>query len=145
MQCAAWIPGWYELDPQLEIGLEGEFIFFRNVPDHLKGPEELVLYNSLFSPNEMMFATGRITAIRHPELGVIRKVDTRGLDYTITSSDGTMLIVNAEENPGNIFENDQGRWVESQRQVTSWRFCIEFDNLSEVYSESRCRRRKMRG
>ena len=40
-----WVPGWYELDPHLEVGLEDEFAFWRVVPEHLRGSEELFLYN----------------------------------------------------------------------------------------------------
>jgi hypothetical protein len=69
-------------------------------------------------------ACGTIAAIRHPELGAVRKVDTRGLDYTITLADGTELRVEAEETPGVCYE----------RQVTGWRFGVEFESLSEPRS-----------
>src|SRR5262249_53570327 len=89
MTFAAWVPGWYELDPPLEVGLTDEFAFWRVVPDHLRGPESLVLYNTLWHPEDALVARGTIAGIRHPELGAVRKVDTRGLDYTITLADGT--------------------------------------------------------
>ena len=110
----AWVPGWYELDPQLAVGLEAEFAFWRHVPEHLCGLEEFVLYNYLRHPEDELFASGKITAIRHPELGEIRKVDTCGLDYTITLADGTEIVVNAEEDPGKMFEGKPGAWVESK-------------------------------
>jgi hypothetical protein len=137
MERAAWIPAWYELDPQLEVGLEGEFVFWRVVPDHLHDCERLVLYNDLRRREDGIFASGKIIAIRHPELGGVRKVDTRGLDYTITLSDGTRLVVNAEENPGKIYEGKPGAWVESRRIVTNWRFEVEFESLSEFSPDSR--------
>ena len=135
MERVAWVPGWYELDQPLEVGLEGDFAFWRVVPDHLRGPERLVFYNDLWHPEDGVFACGKIGAIRHPELGDIRKVDTRDLDYTITLADGTQLVVNAEENPGKIYEGKPGAWVESQRVVSNWRFEVEFESLSESYSE----------
>lgn len=76
----AWVPGWYELDPPLEVGLTDEFAFWRVVPDHLRGPEPLVLYNTLWYPEDAVVARGTIAAIRHPELGAVHKADTRGLD-----------------------------------------------------------------
>ena len=46
------------------------------------------------------FWAARITEIRHPLLGGIQSVDTYGLDYLFCLADGTVLTVNAEENPG---------------------------------------------
>src|SRR5262245_42728008 len=125
----AWVPGWYELDPPLEIGLTGEFPFWRVVPDHLQGPESLVLYNTLWRPEDVVVAEGTIVAIQHPELGMVRKVDTRGLDYTITLVDGTELLVNAEEEPGRVYQRVEDEWTESGRTVRDWRFVVEFESL----------------
>jgi hypothetical protein len=136
----AWVPGWYELDPLLEVGLEGEFAFWRNVPELLRGEEAFVLYNDLWHPQDGMFASGKITAIWHPEFGDIRKVDTRGLDYTIILSDGTGILVNAEEDPGKLFDGGPGTWVESNRIVSQWRFVVEFESLSDFSPEPTRRR-----
>src|SRR5262245_29237609 len=135
MERVAWVPGWYELDPELEVGMEGEFMFWRIVPDFLRGPERLVLYNDTWRPEQGMFAQGKIAAIRHPELGEIRKVNTRDLDYTITLMDGTVLGVNAEEEPGKLYEAGPGGWVDSPRVVSDWRFEVVFESLSEMYFE----------
>ncbi len=131
MTLAVWVPGWYELDPSLEVGLADEFAFWRVVPDHLLGPVALVLYNTLWNPEDAVVAHGTISAIRHPELGEIRKVDTRGLDYTITLTDGTEVLVNAEEEPGKLYERGGGDWAKSSRLVSDWRFIVEFAVLME--------------
>src|SRR5262245_49467699 len=107
----AWVPGWYELDPQLEIGLDDEFAFWRAVPEHLRGPEEIVLYNDLWAHDCVVFASGKIGGIRHPELGEIREVDTCGLAYWITLQDGTEIGVDAEEDLGKMFEGKPGAWI----------------------------------
>jgi hypothetical protein len=125
MEAVAWVPGWYELDPPLEVGLSAEFAFWRVVPDHLRGPERLVLYNALWHPEDSVVARGTIAAIRHPELGAVRKVDTHGMDYTLTLLDGTELLVNAEEEPGKLFERAGEQWRESARVVSDWRFVVE--------------------
>jgi hypothetical protein len=83
--------------------LDREFAFWRLVPEHLRGPEPLVLYNDIWRPEDMVVSHGKIVAIRHPMLGNVRKVDTRGLDYTITLKNSTELLVNAEEEPGRLF------------------------------------------
>jgi hypothetical protein len=131
MEAVAWVPGWYELDPPLEVGQSDEFAFWRVMPDHLRGLERLVLYNALWHPEDAVVASGRIVAIRHPELGAVRKVDTRGLDYTLTLADGTELLVNAEEEPGRLYERVGDNWTESPRAVSDWRFVVEFESLSE--------------
>ena len=137
MERAAWVPGWYELDQPLEVGLEAEFVFWRIVPDYLRRPERLVFYNDTWRPEQGVFAQGKIASIRHPELGEIRKVDTRGLDYTIILLDGTMLAVNAEEYPGKIYEGQPGAWVESPRALSDWTLEVEFESISETYPERR--------
>jgi len=118
---AAWVPGWYGLDPTLEVGMTDEFAFWRVIPDHIRGPEPLVLYNTLWHPEDAVVVCGTIAAIRHPELGAVTKVNTRGLDYTITLADGTELRVEAEETPGLCYERD----------VNDWRFVVEFESLSK--------------
>ena len=130
MQRAAWVPGWYELDPILEVGAFGEYGFWRNVPDELRGPEELVLYNTLMHEDDVVWAAGTIAAIRHPDLGPLRKADTRGLDYKLTLHDGTQLLVNAEESPGELHEQHGSGWKRSARTVREWRFVVEFVSLS---------------
>ena len=140
MERAFWIPGWYELDPLLEVGLEDEFAFWRAVPEYLGCRDRLVFHNALWHPDEVLFASGKIIAIRHPELGEVRKVDTRGLDYTITMADGTELLVNAEEDPGKLYKGKPSAWVESERVVSQWRFEVEFESLSELQKESKRRR-----
>ena len=137
MERAAWVAGWYELDQSLEVGLEAEFVFWRIVPDSLRRPERLVFYNDIWHPEKGVFAQGKIAAIRHPELGEIRKVDTRGLDYKITLLDGTLLAVNAEEDPGKIYESESGAWVQSPRAISDWSFEVEFESISETYPERR--------
>jgi hypothetical protein len=132
MERVAWVPGWYELDPPLEVGAEREFAFWRAIPNHLLGAERLVLYNTLRRPEEALDAHGRITAIHHPALGDVSRVDTRGLDYTITLADGTKLLVNAEEEPGKLFHRAGDRWAESSLVVEDWRFVVEFESLSQL-------------
>lgn len=132
MTLAVWIPGWYKLDPPLEVGLSDDFAFWRLVPDYLSEQEPLVLYNTLWHPENALIAHDTIAGIRQIDLGAIRKVDTRGLDYTITLADGTELLVNAEEQPGKLFERGGSQWVESLRRISNWRFIVEFAELLDL-------------
>lgn len=139
---AAWIPGWYELDQPLEIGVEDEFVFWRVVPDYLLDSADLVFYNTLWHEGDGVFGTGRILMIQHPELGDIRKIDTRGLDYTITLMDDSELLVNAEEEPGKMYEGRPGNWTESKRVISDWQCAVAFEPLSELSTERKRRRTK---
>jgi len=127
---AAWVPGWYALDQPLAVGLAGEFFFWGVVPEWLRGPEGLVFYNTLWGSEEALIASGTIVAISNPELGEIREVDTKSepLDYLIHHADGTALGVNAEEEPGRLYEGSE--W--SSRIANDWRLTVEFDSLSEL-------------
>ena len=137
MVVAAWIPGWYELDQPLEVGFTGEFVFWKVVPDHLRCSERLVFYNTIWHAGDGVFASGKIVGIRHHELGEVRKIDTCGLDYTITLVDGTELLVNAEEEPGKLFEGRLGNWKESKKVIEDWRCEVAFESLSELSTESK--------
>ena len=39
--------------------------------------------------------------------------------------------VNAEEDPGSVYERVGGKWAESSRVINDWRFIVEFESLSE--------------
>ena len=88
-----------------------------------------------------MFASGKISRIRQPELGDIRKLDTCGLDYTITLVDGAAIVVNAEEDPGKMFEGKPGLGRVNARCLR-WRFAIEFESLSEFSPDRKRKRRR---
>ena len=125
---AAWVPGWHELDQSLEVGMSGEFFFWRVAPEGLQVPQALVFYNALWNPEEMVAATGAITEIRHPVLGALRKVDTIGLDYTFVLADGRELEVNAEEEPGKLYEREG----KPNPGVHDWGLVVEFRSLTEL-------------
>jgi hypothetical protein len=55
--------------------------------------------------------------IRHPEFGAIRSIDTKGLEYTSTMTDGRIQKVDAEERPGLVHERKQ--------PVADWRISVE--------------------
>jgi hypothetical protein len=129
---AIWIPGWYELDPPLEVGLADTFVFWRVVPEYLQESENLVFYNTLWQPKDVLLASGVVVSIQHPEFGEIQKVDTRGLDYTFTLASGIEYLVNAEEEPGKIFEKSGSTWIESSRLINDWRFVVTLSELSEL-------------
>lgn len=131
MNKATWIPSWYELDSSLELGLLDEFAFWKKIPENLAGHEALVFYNTLWKPKDAIISKGIISRIYHETMGEITKIDTRGLDYTIILENGKALCVNAEEEPGKIYEKIGGVSQASSLVVNNWVFSIEFSSLSE--------------
>jgi hypothetical protein len=134
MERVAWVPAWYGDDQSLAVGQTDEFLFWRVVPEELRGPEPLVLYSFSGQPGDFIAASGTVLAISNPELGDIREVDTRSrrLAYVIHLADGTTLEVDTEEEPGRLF--DSSGW--SSRIVNDWRLSVEFDSLSELRPEA---------
>ena len=58
-----------------------------------------------------------ILTINHKQLGRIKGIITIGLDYTIYLEDGRVLSVNAEEDPGKIYNDSIN--------IEEWRFDVE--------------------
>jgi hypothetical protein len=128
---AIWVPAWYELDPPpLEVGLTAEFAFCRDASDGILGQKPLTFYTG-FAEGEIDLAWGTIAAIRHADFGSIRKISTRGLDYTIELEDGRQYSVNAEESPGELYERRERDWSEAVIAISDWRFTVAFSSLAE--------------
>ena len=99
-----WKPAWYELDQSIVVGdidlfyLSGDYLYF---------------WNDLIRDNDCE-VKAEILSISHSELGDIKGIITIGLDYSIYLSNGSEIIVNAEESPGDI--------VNSECVVREWDF-----------------------
>jgi hypothetical protein len=95
----------YELDQTIQVGAEGEFLFFAD-PHYLATPCSpilpdtiLVFANTLPGPPVVAHRC-RINAIRHLTLGSVRAISTDGLEYSLILEDGATIAVDAEEHPG---------------------------------------------
>ncbi|NUO47998.1 MAG: hypothetical protein HOV80_03990 [Polyangiaceae bacterium] len=128
---AEWRPGWYELDQSLEVGVTAELAFFLR-PQNSAPEDSLLFYNTLWSPKDAMIATGTVSRITHPKLGEIQKVDCRGLDYIFVLPDGHEFVVNAEEEPGRLYEKTTDGWSPSAAQMDSWTLEVELTDLSAL-------------
>ena len=84
---------WYEMDQDLEIGKSGEYTLTT---------DEGSFFNGILNDKQYSVKFLTVNEILHPELGKIQKFSTEGLDYHITLENGTILEVNAEEEPGKI-------------------------------------------
>ena len=57
-------------------------------------------------------------------------MDAQGLDYTIVLKDGRRLLVNAEEDPGLLYEWVDDSWQPSEMVIQDWQLEVKFASLS---------------
>ena len=130
---ALWTPGWYELDQSLNLGVLQRFWFYQTPPVTSAGVTssssdiELVFYNQLASAANHTVRYAMITEMSHPELGLINRVDTDGLDYIFYPVSGEEVIVNAEEDPGSVYE--------SELKIDDWSLQVKLTQVSEPVTD----------
>jgi hypothetical protein len=119
---AIWYPFWYELDQPIAVGETGDFDFFKMPPEYVRTDGLPVFYHGDWQEKcRNLFVTERkqIIGINHSVLGQIDEIATDGLDYKFTMSDGRVLLVEAEETPGLIYE-----WP---KPINDWRVLVEME------------------
>ncbi len=132
---AIWTPGWYELDQTLVLNERQKYWFFQTSPElagtneSVADPADLVFYNQLDSTKNCCVRYAKIVEIIHPQLGLLQRIDTDGLDYIFCPVDGDEVIVNAEEEPGTIYDDDNGN------QIFDWSVLVKLAEVSEPMGE----------
>ena len=119
---AIWYPFWYGLDRSVAVGETANFDFFITPPEYVRNDGLPVFYHGDWQEKcRNLFVTERkrITGISHPVLGRIEKIDTDDLDYKFSISDGRVLLVEAEETPGLVYE--------LTKPVNDWRVLVEME------------------
>lgn len=122
---AIWFPFWYELDQPITVGQISEFDFFKDPPPYILHEGLPVFYHGDWQEKCRHLykrEKKRILSIRHPQLGSIHAIDTKGLDYTFKLTDGRVLKVEAEETPGLIYDFPQ--------KVDDWRVSVELEPVT---------------
>ena len=109
-----WKPRWYELDQSIVVGDVDLFYLSK---------DNLYFANGFAADNDCE-VKAKILNINHLELGDIKGIITIGLDYSIYLSDGNIIIVNAEESPGDI-EN-------SKHVVREWEFDVQINIIEKT-------------
>lgn len=109
-----WIPQWYELDQSIVVGDVDWFYLSKDNHNFAGG----------MSGSDDCEVKAKISKITHPELGDIRGIITIGLDYSIYLSDGAIIIVNAEESPGD-YEN-------SEYIINEWEFDVHINIIEKT-------------
>lgn len=121
-ETAIWYPYWYELDQPIAVSEVADFDFFEEPPSYVAHEGRRVFYHGLWQPQLQLNLERRrmrVLSIRHPELGSIQSINTKGLDYTLIMSDGRVLKVEAEETPGLVYEH--------QQKIADWRILVELE------------------
>ena len=112
-----WTAAWYELDQTIIVGDKDWFYLPSDENTHS-------FFNELYQSNSFIRKKLEIKKISHPVLGDISGIVAIGLDYTIYLTDGTMLEVNAEEEPGKIYN--------SSLVIGDWTFDVKVRVLDEA-------------
>ncbi len=123
---ALWKPVWHERDQSLVLGQQQRIWFCRRCApstDVDGNSVSLVLYNQSVEPQnrELRFAT--IVHLKNDVLGELKRVDADGLDYTFETVSEVKWIVNAEEEPGVIYDSDL--------RVADWSVWLTLSDVSE--------------
>ena len=125
-QTATWIPGWYELDQTLSLGERQKVWFFQTPPDEVAvdGPTpDFIFFNQLDSTTNCQVRFAKVVEMIHPELGPLTKIDTDGCDYIFFPVDGEEVVVNAEEDPGNAYDENVN--------IDQWTVFVKLEDVSE--------------
>lgn len=126
---ALWTPGWYELDQSLIVGQRQRFWFFAKPPvDDNQPVVDYVFFNQMAVSANSQIRYAKVLDIEHPELGPLQRVDTEGLDYIFYPVDGTEFVVNAEENPGLIYG-------EEELVIDDWSVIVTLADVSSPLAE----------
>lgn len=127
---ALWRPAWHEMDQSLSVGEHGRFWFDRShgpsadVADH---GVTFVFYNQSMSHQGSEVRCATIVDLKHDQLGALSRIDTDGLDYVFQTTDGREVIVNAEEEPGALYDSDL--------QVPGWNVWVTISNVTEPVAD----------
>lgn len=104
---------WYELDQCMVVG-DVDFFYLTNEQSFAKFITEPDVYE----------VKAEIVSINHAQLGKIRGIITLGLDYTIYLWDGRVLSVDAEEQPGKVYNDGF--------DIKEWKFDIEMKIIEKT-------------
>ncbi len=129
LQFALWQPRWHRLDQSVCVGQSGRWWFYANSGGAGEESDQSSLANlQLFNRTVSAAAAPEVRSaivvgIEHPVLGQLSAISTDGLDYVFRSSSGSEYIVNADEQPGTVYDMDD-------LLVDDWTVRVTFMNLS---------------
>lgn len=121
----------YELDQPIAVGASDDFAFFvdphtKNAPPTTLLPGLIWTFHNTLG-NDFVELYCKILRIWHPDLGELTAIDTHGLSYTIRRTDGSTIVVNAEEDPGRIESDNQ--------VIDDWLFLVDIETVPASQSQ----------
>lgn len=120
-----WNPFWYGLDQSIVVGDTDLFYLQRDVQSFANGPVSI-------KDREV---EAEILEIAHPILGQIRGIVTEELDYSLFLNNGKRIVINAEEEPGQM-DNQQlsiADWcMEVKVQILQNTGFTSYDRMSQL-------------
>lgn len=124
---AIWFPGWYCCDQPVAVDEVRDIDFFHTPPEWVQHGGRRVFYNSDWSEGSRhLFYTQRmlIRSIRHPVMGPVRAIETGGLDYVMTLTDGRVFRIDSEERCGCVSD-----WPEPSQDwdASKWHVVVEME------------------
>jgi hypothetical protein len=126
---ALWTPGWYELDQSLVVGQHQRFWFFQTPPSTgANEPIDFMFFNQMASSANSQVRYARVLDIEHTDLGPLQRIDTDGLDYIFYPIDGNEVVVNAEEEPGKVYDNDE-------MAIEDWSVLVTLADVSDPVAD----------
>ncbi|HKO02957.1 MAG TPA: hypothetical protein VJ032_14760, partial [Thermoanaerobaculia bacterium] len=102
MTDAIWVPAWYELDQSVVVN-DRDVFFFQT----LKDADQRLVFSNFRGDQPFFEAEATIVRIRHQMLGEVQAILAEGLDYSILRADGSCARVEAEENPGYVYDTKE--------------------------------------
>jgi len=125
-RAALWSPGWYMLDQPLTVGTRQRFWFFQSPPCDFPNAEafDFIFFNKNCGSPNVQVREADVIRIQHEQLGELNSIDTGGLDYVFKKADGSAVIVNAEEDPGTVYD--------APVIILDWSVQVELGNVSEI-------------
>ncbi len=130
---AIWTPGWYELDQTLVQGERRRYWYFAEAPNGIAESVDgeaidFVFFNQLDSATNSVVRWSVISSMSHPQLGELTRIDTDGLDYIFVPKVGKEVVVNAEEEPGKIYDESI--------QISDWTVNVTLSEVSSPLTET---------
>ena len=89
-----WIPAWYELDQQIEVGKENTYAVIRT--------KNSFRFATGFDTEDIFEITGKIIRITNSQIGELFRIETSGLSYRFYTGVEDFIQIEAEETPGRI-------------------------------------------
>jgi len=125
-QTALWVPGWYELDQTLALGEKQKLWFFQTPPDGIATGEktpDFIFFNQLDSTTNCQVRFARVVEMVHSQIGPLTRIDTDGCDYLFFPVDGEEIVVNAEEEPGQVYDE--------KLNIDQWMVHVTLEDVSD--------------